>query len=95
MSPLFEESHPACLPVFLFSCVPAPSFSVSRQLLSSRDHETRKYLISASQDYDGGIDFDFSVFEDFECLCVRPGEDNFATCFVHCNCNTREQFAYF
>ena len=62
LSPLFEESHPACLPVCLFSC-----FSVSRELLSSRDHETRKYLISVSQDYDGGnIDFDFSVIEDFK-----------------------------
>ena len=62
LSPLFEESHPACLPVCLFSC-----FSVSRELLSSRDHETRKYLISVSQDCDGGnIDFDFSVIEDFK-----------------------------
>ena len=50
------------LPVCLFS-----SFSVSRKLLSSRDHETRKYLISVSQDYDSGdIDFDFSVIEDFK-----------------------------
>ena len=51
------------LPVCLFSC-----FSVSRELLSSRDHETRKYLISVSQDCDGG-----NIVFDFQSLKILSG----------------------
>ena len=72
------------------------SFSVSRNLLSSQDHETHKYLISVSQDYDGVLIMkrESSKILGGVIICSSD-DDNFVTCPVHCICNTGGNYAYF